>query len=627
MATTKLTTPTGTPGSMPTAASRHTFRRAYARAIVATFAPLAITVYFWVIWRLYLDPSDDDANGLVFGQPGANAIYYSWFVVATLGLTLFQYGLDGIEGSMLSQPKWAAMDATRFKDYSRLHGWLRVLRRYIFRRRATNYQPNISRQTTLIWTLPGVITLLGYVGLPLSGLAMNFGTGYYAANDNPTMIGFNNASWNSRFKFDVTQRAFLDWKTNAPVSIPGSGVIYSTPDVDRGSLPVLASLPNTLPNDTGVSHLFMAPQAGTPVDGRSWGLAFGYQCSVVTSLSDFTILNHRKSSANFSSTGTPVGGYSVLGGNATINIYNETNSAFAANIQAVAEMGYDDAGQTAQEAASPPAASECYNPIPLPGPNGESMPYPGLDQPQVLEFVLWQNLTTRASVVDPPVFDLSLPDTIPELFGAYKTYDSFNITPPYPMAAIGVRCTSVSAVGTAQLDGRRATFDDFQRSDSTQQAPSHSGLQCAERLSLGVPNLAFANTLSGSSSDWLSSFFSSVGKFQQDYSEVDYEFGGNAVTLQSSYLQADELRRSLTRAYALYSLELMYNNGVGYVDANGSYHVQSEFTNAQAAGYTQDNILVPGIVPPVVAAILLAFWSLGSLILALLYGFRRQKTA
>lgn len=590
-------------------------RWAYVDATVSALAPLAMTAYFWVIWRMYLDPPTD-ANGLIFGRPGANAIYYSWFVIATLGLSISQYGLESVEASMLRRPRWAPKNDFQMREHrdhtwARPDGWLRLIRRMILYKR---------RRPSMLWTLLAVITLFGYVGLPLSGLAMNFGTGYFTSTSHPQVSGFNETSWNSRFKMSIRQRTSLDWSTGATSPMPRAGVIYSGPDTDRSSLPYLTSLPNFLPNNSGTPILFLGPQADAPVDGRSWGLVFGYNCSVVTRLSDFTILSHRQPSANFTTIHST---YTVLGGNATIEVYNETNSdvtaTFADNIQAVAEIGYDDPGQSQNEAAAPPAASDCYNPIPLP--QGQEMPYPGLDQPQVLELALWQNLSARnLAVTDPPTVNLSLPNTIPELFGVYNTSVDPQVGAPAPMAAIGVRCSSVSAVGTADLYGRQSTFTGFQRSDTT--AAGGSGLQCAERLSLGVPRLLFSNALANQApTEWLSSFYSSVGKIQQAYAEDDFEFGGNQINLQSSYMQAAELQRSLTQAFGLYALELVYNGGAGYVDAHGSL-VKSSFTNPNATIYTQATILVPGVIPPAVVVVFLTLWALGSVLLSLLYGFR-----
>ncbi|KAI1865839.1 uncharacterized protein JN550_008097 [Neoarthrinium moseri] len=601
----------------PQIAAEH-LRRPYLRATIGALAPLAITVYFWVIWRLVLN-TPTASNCLIFGQPGGNAIYYSWFVIATLGLSISQYGLESVQLDSLSASQYQSYTTGR-KDrtWARPDGWLRVIRYRIFHRKKHSAHMSLK-----LWSSLAITTMFGFIGLPLSGLAMNFGNGYYSSEANPLTTGFNNDSWNSRFKAGISQRAFVDWNNGAPLSLPESGVIYSSPDLDRSSVSYLASLPNTLPNDTGVADLFLAPQALHPIDGSSWGLRFGYNCTVVTKLADFTILNHRQNRNGSSGVGSST--YTVNEGNAIIRVWNETDTSvrvhFANNIQAVAEIGWDEANKNQQQTRSAPAASECYNPIPLS--RDESIPYPGLAQPQVLEFALWQNLTsTNFDVENPPTIDQSLPNTIPELFGARHTYDQDGAETQNPMAAIGVRCTSVSEVGTARVDGRLSTFAEFHRSDSTPKGTS--GLRCAERLSLGVPNLLFANALASSSpSEWLSPSYSSVGKYQQEYTQQDYMWVGNKINLQSSYLQAEELKRSLIRAYSLYALALVYNSGVGYISGNGTY-VSDSFVNVDAVTYVEDTILMPGVVPPVVIAALLTFWASGSLILCALYGFRRR---
>lgn len=613
--------------------------RGIMRGVLITLLPLAFTIYFLVIWRLYLVPDSDNANKLFVARPGANAIYYSWFVLASLGLTIFRYGREGVEEAMLSRPKWSSVDPKHLRDHVRVDGWLRSLTKLVLPRGQSNTRGPIS----LTWMLLGLVGLFGYLGLPMSGLTMDFETGYHfmsgamasSTDTHPTVLGYNKENWNARFTFDTTERAFSRWREASRIPPPpGGGVIYTPPEVDRSSLSgngVFTKLPNSLPGDAGVSTLFLAPQSNTeaPIDGRSWGLDVNYKCSVVTKLSDLTILSHRKKDVELAT--SDAYGYDVLGSNATIEIYNQTYSGatvqFANNLQAVAEVGYNWPYRQRRQSGNTPPASECYNPIGTTGSKGNTMPYPGMeDEPQVLEMILWQNLSakdTNSEVVDnPPIINLTLLNTIPELLGTYKTSDELNITAPTVMAAIGVRCTSSSAVGTAQLDGRRAIFSDFQRSDDTP-VESKTSMKCAERLSIGVPHLMFSGTAGDrDETEWLSNFYGSVGKFAQGYSQVDTHFMGNKVPLQSSYLQADELRRSLTRAYALYALQLVYNDGVGYVDRNGTYHEASEFVNEEAVAYKRGKVLVPGIVPPVVVFVFLGLWGLGSLCFGVLYGFR-----
>ncbi|KAM7198816.1 hypothetical protein V8F33_004830 [Rhypophila sp. PSN 637] len=604
------------------------------RGILITIFPLALTVYFLAIWRLFLVPKTDNANNLIFGQPSGTAVYYSWFVLASLGLTIFLHGREGVEDGMLSRPKWAAIgNPNHLKSHTQIDGWLRALSSMFVPGRAAAYS---NGGTSVTWLLLGLVTLLGYIGLPLSGLTMEFDTGYYVGNaaqvsndQRPRMIGFQKENWNARFKFDSRQQAFTSWNGASRVSPPpGAGVIYTATEEDRSSLAGnFAKLPNSLPNNTGVSNLFLAPQADNsdPVDAKSWGLALSYQCSVITKLSDFTILSQRNPDVEPGS--GKAYGYDVLGSRATIEVYNQTMSGtkvhFANNLQAVAEVGYHWPYRQRKQSGGIQAPSECYNPINIPGPGAKTTPYPGMDdEPQILEMILWQNLTASGVnpniVQSPPSLDFTLTDTIQELLGAYKTSDKAQV----PMAAIGVRCTSNSAVGTAQLDGRRAMFNNFERSDDTPKAASNT--QCAERLSIGVPHLLFTTAIEKrEDAEWLSYFYGSVGKFKQLYSQIDTHFMGNAVPLQSSYLQAEELRRSLIRAYAVYSMQLMYNAGAGYVDSNGTYHEVSEFVNEEAVRYTQATVLVPGIVPSAVVAVFLSLWAVGSFCFGAVYGFRR----
>lgn len=337
--------------------------------------------------------------------------------------------------------------------WARPNGWLRVERRLVLR------SDRPIRGPLRYWTLVAIVTAFGFVCLPLSGLAMDFETGYYISVDNPSVAGFNNASWNLRFKTDTWDKAYSEWNTGARMAIPGSGVVYSSPGTDRSISAFVATLPNSLPEDT----------------------EFGDS-------GDYTE-------------------YTVLGGDARIRVFNVSGNSNTSpvNIQAVAEIGYDDAGQTNKETAAAPAASECYNPIPLARDN--TTPYPGLDQPQALELRLWQNLSTSISLETKPAFNLSLTNTIPDLLGVYNASLAYS-NESNPMQAIGVRCTSVSEVGTANLNGRLATFTDFRRSDTTSRNIG-SGLQCVERLSLGVPSLVFANVITGRDPGaWMADFYS-----------------------------------------------------------------------------------------------------------------------
>ena len=588
-------------------------RRYFIRPLVGALTPLALAVYYFLTWRWYLNPSNGD-GGLMFGVTGASAIYYSWFIIAALGLSASQYGLEGVEASTLIHTHHTSRGLVRImthsdRSWSRPDGWLRATWRMVLRRQICP-----ASASSKLWTAMALLTLLGFVGLPLTGLTMNFANGYYPSEDNPTVTGFNRTTWNFRFDAPVWQRALISWSKNTNPAGPGLGVIYSRPGTYRSGFSFLANLPNALPTDSGTPEIFISPQADAPTDGEAWGLALSYNCSVVKKMSDFTMLRHRKETS-----GAPESSYrsySVLNRTAQIEVWAGTNmsatSQFAANVQAVAEMAIqrdEDWTYLSSQICSTPRelSSQCYHPMPRRVFSNLTTPYPGLEKTQTLELVLWQhleNVDSRIVGTSGPVFgpatdslvDLSLNDTIPDVRGAYSS----QMTPSADTAlmdAIGVRCESRSAVGIARVDGQSATFSGFQRANTP---PPPFGIQCAERLLYGVAKLIFNGPLSNnfgcpsstdSQSEWLKNLYASVGKPQITWSSQGGESGGPSMRIQTSYLQATELRSALVRAFSSYAHSLVYSDRPGYVDSVGNY-VSSDFINTRATAYVQGTCCV-----------------------------------
>ena len=132
-------------------------------------------------------------------------------MLASLGLTIFRHRREGVEEGMLSRPKWSAVNPKHLRDHVRVDGWLRVLRKRVFPRS----QPSTRGLTSITGMLLGLVSLLGYVGLPLSGLTTEFETGYHFLSGatargtevHPTVLGYNKENWNARFKFYTAERA------------------------------------------------------------------------------------------------------------------------------------------------------------------------------------------------------------------------------------------------------------------------------------------------------------------------------------------------------------------------------------------------------------------------------------
>jgi hypothetical protein len=549
-------------------------------------------------------------------------VFYSWFVVAVAGLNLSVYGLEGIEASMMMDPNWAVGNAMRVMmhgdhSWSGPGGWFRTTKSLVNIRSKKSSTPWPSG----LWLILAFLTLLVFLALPISGLVMNLGSGYMKSVNSPTVIGFSYDSFNVRNVDEATTGAGINWQYAVSPRIPGMGVIYTLPSLDRSgpALGFLQHLPNSMPTGDGVSEIFLTSQAGVPIDGTSWGLALKYNCSLATDTSAFTILNHRDGSQKIRGSVSSFE-YSTPN-NDTIAIYNQTDSMFlfysgwASNLEAVMELGYSTWPKWPWSYNySSPYQTSCYN-LPHPELTGD---YFGVDQESVLEVLFWQYLYDQGDLYSPqPTYNMSLDLNITTLYGAYKTDSNQS------MSAVGARCLSSSAVGTAKIDAARSTFSDFQRTDTPIFAQTS---RCAQRFdAMAIANLFSKIFISNGPIQWLSKIFASISAPPALYAEWnDFEMGdeaGGSMT-QLSMLQASELRNSLLNAYAAYAVQLAYNGGQGYSNNDGIH--SASFINPNVTAYQPGTVLQPGVVPPIIPGILLLLWTFGSVILGCWYGFRRR---
>ena len=66
----------------------------------------------------------------------------------------------------------------------------------------------------------------------------------------------------------------------------------------------------------------------------------------------------------------------------------------------------------------------------------------------------------------------------------------------------------------------------------------------------------------------------------------------------------------------------MYNSGQEYSASGGNHG--AAFVNSNVTAFEATTVLQGGVVAPIYPAVLLAIWALGSMLLGLLYGFRRS---
>lgn len=213
--------------------------------------------------------------------------------------------------------------------------------------------------------------------------------------------------------------------------------------------------------------------------------------------------------------------------------------------------------------------------------------YLEIGQTRKFEVQLWQRLNSGPPQTDTNLINNPTDRPFNERNGEYVDSSDQN------MAAIGVSCHSSSSVGSADIDGLRSTYSNFEQSDTPIPAQRD---ECAKQF--GGETLTC--TLDISKDGWLKWLFDSIGlPSPLDASAREGDVMGNMrFNAQLEYLQADNLRKLLLQAYSTYAIKLMYNDGRDFISTNG-YRLKSHVPDITAfvAGTVIENGVMPASVP------------------------------
>ena len=578
-------------------------RRFWFPTFVLILGPVIIFIYFLMIWLFFFK----DTDTVKYRSRDGTWVYYSWFVVGVFGLNISRYGLVGVEAAMLQVSFWAPKSAMRLLMHSGSTwagpgGWMKCIQR------AVSMEKNLAGR---LWYLLAVLSLVPLVGFPISGLSMELADGYIESSAPPMVVGREWSNFHRREPYQTQKRGGTVWKTASAV-IPGIGIAYSPPQVDRENFQFLTTLPNSLSSNPGIPELFLGPQAATPIGGKAWGLRLQYSCSMVQSASDFTILSQKSPALKSNASGMVDGAirYKTLAtpSGATITFFNSSQSIGGDNLWAYTEMG-----------VSHDFVSSTYD---------GSEPTFESGKPEILEYALWQvrrpcsydgddritfNYTLKPTVagMGSPIirtpsgkfernasfFDWSN-DTYTNVkdFVSFVAYDHFNenitLAPP-----IGVQCRRISDLGTAKLDSRTSTFSEFEKSPS----PIWSAAEYeAKQPRFGATAISI-----------LLGRYTEI--FESTNSPLPYILSNSAC--YDHFVQPQVLLQSVLQAHAVDGLQLMYDGATGL---NGGY-LHTNLTSSR-----RGKVLEPGVVPPVVSTILLGIWAIGCIVLGVMYGFGRR---
>ncbi|KAF4472602.1 hypothetical protein FALBO_502 [Fusarium albosuccineum] len=585
-------------------------RRYWFRSLVLILYPLFVLGYFLIVVYWFIPEGSDSA--VKFGRHGGSWVFYSWFLIGVVGFDLSRHGLLGAEAAMLERPFWEVPNLVALLQHSNNtwsspSGWGRFL---------VGLLPGQKRDTHRLWMLLASFSIAFFLALPLSGLAMEQSDGYVNSSERPKVIGRTWDDFNSKNSRDSFANAQAAWKIGSPPTLPGFGVLYTPKGVDREEFDNLQKVPNTLPLNESLAEIFLSPQATNPVSGKAWGLRARYSCDIVESVSSLILLNPNTTSKDWQDYDGHENVFSsqlTSKGRGILDYYQWKN-----NIMAYGQVGF---GQR----------SPVYN-----GSEVSSFGPEDLDKGDLLEYVLWQ-YRTKASYeeiedfgkeVNPTIKGLSGKPIIKAKNGTYVANTSFFsalssiqkdiIDKPSPhddlgpfnqslpsefldMAEpIGVRCRMVSTLGYAVIDPWASTFNSF-----TQMSNPRFNYSMSVNLVPSLGAMAASSLYEGR----YFSIFPSINSplaITQSNSEA-----------YTGFIKPKDLQRSAMLAYATDALQLMYD---------GKYAFDDGWEHPNLTATEEAKVLTPGEFPILVPILigLLGYWAVGSILLGVLYGFRRR---
>ncbi|KAI4628055.1 hypothetical protein J4E80_002191 [Alternaria sp. BMP 0032] len=615
-------------------------RRFYFRTIVGILGPITVVSYLITIWRIYLASLHLDST-VAFGPPGAKWVFYSWFVAGVIGLSLSLYGLAGAEAGMLMERTWRVEDAMRLmlhvdNTWSGPGGWMKALNWVVQIRRVRNQHSKFPSRLWFVLALPSVVV---FVAWPLSGLCLEMTSGFLHGKpgQGADVIGFVQSTFNANPGGRTPSR-----ESYIGARVLGHGAVYTPENFDRSKTEFLKNVPVILPNTESVEEIFLTAQGETPIEGRAWGLLLHYDCKIIDKLSDFGLLKDRRSSLDVwgwiwidpdleqkfnDKEINKYKSYRLHDNNTLVEVRRVSGWDFAGrfdpdllkwamNIGGVIETAYQSLSPPTGSNDEPPCGwsneredpptSYCYHDLQ----EDPSKPYPGIEHRTTFEVLLWQTLPASSdsmnSTIDRNIESLT-----------YEYDDIYNAH----LQAIGASCTSSSSVGSADIDGVRSTYSNFQRSDTPVPILKND---CAKRF--GAETLAC--TLNIKDDGWLGWLFESIGlpsPFDTSIvNAAEIAVGNLRAIAQLEYLQADQLRQVLLQAYSTYAIKLMYNDGRDFIGSNRT-SLKSHVPDLTA--FVAGTVIEPGVMPAAVPVALFGLWALISSGLCLIYGFRRRWSA
>ncbi|RPA79694.1 hypothetical protein BJ508DRAFT_139605 [Ascobolus immersus RN42] len=610
------------PSNVPLQTSVTGYRlcRFVTRALIGLAVPTIVTGYYLFISFNYLQAgssNDTDISSMSTGPRRGAAAFYSWFFVATIGINLSKYGLQGAEASMLMDARfWGAKNAMKLmmhgnSSWAGPGGWIKLFREIVysaggllkFVKNLSVYKNAQERNVfpSRLWFILASLSLFVFASLPLSGLTMELGEGYILKKGlYPVVTGRDYWTFNLRTYTSLIRDSRARWLKGTPPNLPAAGIGYTRHGkLDKSKYEFLRKQPSVLPMNDGIPEIFLPAQASVPVEGPSWGLLLQYNCSIVRNSSEFAMLGKYNTEPNSKTTIEEfLDSKKGATNDSNIRIMRTDNNGDSIFIHSYAgkpvtyNPGFEPpyftqlaiSGFEGIDFPIGNSATKCkqfrYSNLTGASYNLDGCTYISYEYEHLLELALFQYSAANPTLRDPQI--------IADLVNWYSLFPATNNRNEservdnmrIPLSPIGVQCRSKSQVGLAQIN-TAGTFTSFQPSDTHVYYPDPNsrgplgepGAVTKEQwLMSGAIPLSFgpATVLLESADaleDILHSMQVGVEEFGYIIPKTLWNFTSNEPDLENTQfpvLESGLLRNSLLSLYANYGKLLMYDSERGF---------------------------------------------------------------
>jgi hypothetical protein len=435
-----------------TTSETYTLERHVIRAVVNSLGPILVTPsYLFIVFEYILRPS---VNDVIPGYPfNAKGVFFVWLIFSIFVLDWAKSALAGFEASTLMKPALAPRSAQGLmwhadRGWGNISGWWKaskVVYSRLFRHEESTSKKALKGPGRL-WFYLALNSFLLYIAIPLAGLSMDISEGFRPSDDQVWIFGANTNSFDNRPSNGIAEEANSRWRQGNPTSPHGETIFYAASGTQGVSSTYFEdSIQAIYKRDNATStalapviSFFSGPQVSERAQGRAWGLLTNLTCDIAHPYRDLTILKvssvdqwarpARYIDPNSSDSAIDCANYHPDRGGVAPLLFTSGSSQGVSYVYLISSNSYTgiaDSSGYVDEGALPNSGA--------------------------LELVMWQ------AYKSPYVAD----ETFKTLLSHPSVVSSLRASDNLTYHGYGVRCSTNSSVGFADLDAATRTYSEF----------------------------------------------------------------------------------------------------------------------------------------------------------------------